>query len=228
MPPIEPLNPMPQSFVYNPPTEPWLSIIHLDDDLVVLDKPSGLLSVPGRDPALTDSLAGRVQARYPGAAVTHRLDMDTSGVLAMARNKRALGRVGQEFEQRRAQKGYVARVWGEMAEETGEIDLPLAVDWENKPRQKVDHAAGRVSRTQWRVIGREPGITRLELVPLTGRTHQLRVHLRAIGYPILGDAFYATGEALAAAGRLQLHARTLEFTHPTSGAWMVFSAPVPF
>ncbi|SFZ86838.1 ribosomal large subunit pseudouridine synthase A [Devosia enhydra] len=225
---MPPLGAMPESFDYHPPTEPWLSIIHLDDDLVVLDKPSGLLSVPGRDPALSDSLAKRVQARFPGSAVTHRLDKDTSGVLVMARNKRALAHVGQEFEQRRARKAYVARVWGDVAGESGEIDLPLATDWENKPRQRVDHEAGRASRTRWQVIGREAGVTRLQLEPLTGRTHQLRVHLRAIGHPILGDVFYATGEALAAADRLQLHAHWLEFAHPGDGHVVRYEAPLPF
>lgn len=221
------LNPVPKSFDYRPPTEPWLTVIHADDDLVVLDKPSGLLSVAGKDPALADCLEARVKARWPGAAMAHRLDKDTSGVLVMALNKRALGHVGQEFEQRRAKKSYVARVWGNVAGDGGRIDLPLATDWENKPRQRVDHERGRSSVTDWVVEGREDGITRLRLYPLTGRTHQLRVHLLELGHPILGDPFYATGAALAAADRLQLHAEELAFNHP-AGHWVSFRVPAPF
>lgn len=221
------LNPVPKSFDYRPPTEPWLEVIHEDDDIVVLNKPSGLLSVAGKDPALADCLEARVKARWPSAAMAHRLDKDTSGVLVMALNKKALGHVGQEFEQRRAQKSYVARVWGEIAGESGRVDLPLATDWENKPRQRVDHERGRASVTDWVVEAREPGVTRVRLHPLTGRTHQLRVHMLALGHPILGDPFYATGEALAAAPRLQLHAEELAFNHPRGG-WVRFAVPPPF
>jgi tRNA pseudouridine32 synthase/23S rRNA pseudouridine746 synthase len=221
------LNPMPRTFDYRPPTEPWLTVVHADADIVVLDKPSGLLSVAGKDPALADCLEARVKQSWPTAAMAHRLDMDTSGVLVMALNKRALGHVGQEFEQRRAKKSYVARVWGEMDADEGEVDLPLATDWEQKPRQRVDHERGRPSRTRWQVEAREEGITRVRLFPLTGRTHQLRVHMLAFGHPILGDAFYATGEALRAAGRLQLHAEELAFNHPADG-WVRYVVPAPF
>lgn len=221
------LHPVPSHFDYRPPTEPWLTVVHADDDIVVLDKPSGLLSVAGKDPALADCLEARVKQRWPTAAMAHRLDKDTSGVLVMALSKRALGHVGQEFEQRRARKSYVARVWGEIVGETGRIDLPLATDWENKPRQRVDHERGRPSQTEWAVEGREPGITRVRLFPLTGRTHQLRVHLLELGHPILGDPFYATGAALAAADRLQLHAEELAFNHP-DGRWVSFRIPAPF
>jgi len=221
------LNPMPESFDYSPPTEPWLTVIHADEDIVVLDKPSGLLSVPGKHPRLSDCLEARVRERWPSAALAHRLDKDTSGILVMCLNKRALGHVGQEFEQRRARKSYAARVWGDVAGESGLVDMPLATDWENKPRQCVDWENGRPSRTEWQVIARENGITRLRLNPLTGRTHQLRVHMLAIGHPILGDVFYATGDALAAADRLQLHAEMLGFHHPR-GHWVDFVVPAPF
>ncbi len=221
------LNPMPKSFDYRPPTDPWLTVVHEDADIVVFDKPSGLLSVPGRDPALADCLEARAKARWPTAAMAHRLDKDTSGVLVMALNKRALAHVGQEFEQRRAEKSYVARVWGEVQGESGRIELPLATDWENKPRQRVDHERGRMSITEWRVEAREPGVTRLRLIPHTGRTHQLRVHMLELGHPILGDVFYATGAALAAADRLQLHAEALGFNHP-AGGWVDFRVPAPF
>jgi tRNA pseudouridine32 synthase/23S rRNA pseudouridine746 synthase len=221
------LNPMPTSFVYEPPTDPWLTVVHADEDIVVLNKPSGLLSVPGKDPALADCLEARVRERWPTATMAHRLDKDTSGVIVMCLNKPALGHVGQEFEQRRAKKSYVARVWGDVAGESGLIDLPLATDWESKPRQRVDYERGRPSRTEWRVEGRENGITRMRLHPLTGRTHQLRVHMMELGHPILGDPFYSVGEAFAAADRLQLHAEELGFNHPRGG-WVDFRVPAPF
>jgi tRNA pseudouridine32 synthase/23S rRNA pseudouridine746 synthase len=221
------LNPMPKTFVYDPPTEPWLNILHADDDIVVLDKPSGLLTVPGKDPALFDSLETRVQARWPTSKVVHRLDKDTSGILLMALNKKALGNLGSQFEHRKTTKFYIARVWGQVEGDRGTVDLPLATDWENKPRQRVDHERGRASRTEWEVIGREAQATRMKLVPLTGRTHQLRVHMMMLGHPILGDEFYSTGEALAATDRLQLHAAELGFTHP-DGTPMVFRSETPF
>ena len=221
------LNPVPDSFHYQPPTDPWLTVVHADDDLVVLEKPSGLLSVPGKDPALADCLEARVRERWPTAAMAHRLDKDTSGVIVLCLNKKALGHVGQEFEQRRARKSYVARVWGDVAGEAGRIELPLATDWENKPRQRVDRERGRMSVTEWSVEAREGGVTRVRLHPLTGRTHQLRVHMMELGHPILGDPFYATGSALAAADRLQLHAEELAFNHPR-GEWVSFRVPAPF
>ena len=222
------LNPMPKTFVYDPPTEPWLDILYEDADIIVLDKPSGLLTVPGKDPALADSLETRVQARHPGSKVVHRLDKDTSGVLLMALNKKALGNLGSQFEHRKTKKSYVARVWGLLEEDSGKVDLPLCTDWEQKPRQKVDHEHGRPSQTEWQVIGREANATRVRLTPITGRTHQLRVHMMAIGHPILGDPFYATGEALAAADRLQLHAEMLSVFHPAEGVERTFVAPCPF
>lgn len=222
------LPPLPDSFDYSPPRDPYLTIIHADDDLVVLDKPSGLLSVAGKDPRLSDCLEARVKARYPTAAMAHRLDKDTSGILVMALNKKALAHVGQQFEKRKTEKAYVARVHGQVRGESGLIDLPLATDWENKPRQRVDFERGRSSQTQWQVIGREENATRMLLVPLTGRTHQLRVHMLALGHVILGDAFYAQGEALAMADRLQLHAQMLAFSHPADGRPLRFEVPSPF
>lgn len=221
------LKPLPETFVYEPPSEPWLTVLYSDADIVVLDKPSGLLSVPGKDKRLADSLETRVRAQWPTAAMVHRLDKDTSGVLLMALNKRALGILGQQFERRRTEKSYVARVFGQMPGEAGRVDLPLATDWENKPRQRVDYERGRRAVTDWRAVAHEPGATRLALVPLTGRTHQLRVHMLALGHPVLGDAFYAEDAALAAAGRLQLHAEELAFTHP-DGRPMRFRVPAPF
>ena len=222
------LAPVPRSYVYEPPTDPWLTVLHADARMLVLDKPSGLLTVPGKDPALADCLEARVRERWPTATMVHRLDKDTSGIILMALDKKALGDLGQQFEKRRTKKTYIARVWGEMAEESGLVDLPLATDWLNKPRQQVDHDHGRASQTAWRVLERETAATRLHLTPLTGRTHQLRVHMLALGHPILGDQFYATGAALAAADRLQLHAQELSFFHPDDGREMTFVSPAPF
>lgn len=221
------LNPVPKSYDYRPPTDPWLTVLHADDDIVVLDKPSGLLTVPGKDPSLSDSLDARARGRWPTATVVHRLDKDTSGILLMALNKKALGFLGSQFEHRQTTKSYVARVWGRLEPAEGVVNLPLATDWENKPRQRVDHERGRQSRTEWTVLAYDDISTRVRLVPHTGRTHQLRVHMMSLGHPVLGDPFYATGEALAAADRLQLHAETLGFTHP-DGTPMRFTSPVPF
>lgn len=216
---------------YRPPTEPWLDIVYEDERLIVLNKPSGLLTVPGKDPSLADCLEARVQARHADRAATkvvHRLDKDTSGLLLMAFDKAALGYLGAQFEQRKVGKSYVARVAGQMDGDRGIVDLPLATDWENKPRQRVDFETGRKAQTEWQVIGREAEATRVKLVPLTGRTHQLRVHMMALRHPILGDPFYAEGAALAAAERLQLHAETLSFFHPDDHRLMQLSAHAPF
>jgi tRNA pseudouridine32 synthase/23S rRNA pseudouridine746 synthase len=221
--------PLPATFDYRPP--PGLDIVHEDDRLIVVNKPSGLLTVPGKDPSLADCLEARVQARHadrPATKVVHRLDKDTSGLLLLAFDKAALGALGSQFEHRKVEKYYVARVSGDIVGESGLIDLPLATDWENKPRQRIDHERGRASRTEWQVLAREGGITRVRLVPLTGRTHQLRVHMLALGHPILGDTFYAPPDAQAAADRLQLHAEMLGFSHPADGEWRQFIVPAPF
>lgn len=213
--------------VYNPPLQAHLPILHRDADILVLDKPSGLLSVPGRHPALSDSLLKRVQAEYPQALMIHRLDKDTSGVVLMSLNRKAHAAIAAQFEGRTTHKSYEAVVWGHIEEPEGLIDLPLAIDADNKPRHRVDHESGKPAQTRWHVLGHGDNSTRVRLVPLTGRTHQLRVHMNAIGHVILGDEFYASGDALAAADRLLLHARELTFRHP-SGAEVTYTAPVPF
>ncbi|AGH98101.1 RluA family pseudouridine synthase [Micavibrio aeruginosavorus] len=213
--------------VYNPPNDP-IVILYQDDDLLVVDKPSGLLHVAGRDPRLWDCLDLRVKKLFPKASIIHRLDRDTSGVVVMGLNKRAHAFVAAQFENKTARKTYVARVWGVMEGEGGHIDLPLASDVENKPRHRVDFENGRPAQTDWEVIGREDNATRVRLFPRTGRTHQLRVHMRAIGHPMLGDVFYADGDALAAADRLQLHAEELRFVHPSTGQECTFIAECPF
>lgn len=203
-----------------------LEVLHADEHLLVLDKPAGLLAVQGRGPAGADHLHGRARAAYPDAQVVHRLDMGTSGLLLFARGAAMQRELSRLFAERRVAKRYVAVVEGELAGETGEIDAPLGADWPNRPRQKVDTALGKPALTRWRVTGRGPGCTGVELEPVTGRTHQLRVHLQHIGHPIRGDALYAP-EPLAAP-RLLLHAARLTFTHPGTGQAVDFHSPAPF
>jgi tRNA pseudouridine32 synthase / 23S rRNA pseudouridine746 synthase len=203
-------------------------VLHVDDACVVVEKPSGLLSVPGRGEHLQDCLATRAQAQFADALVVHRLDMATSGLMLLARGAAAQHALSRAFAQREVHKRYVAVVHGRVEPEQGEIDLPLLADWPNRPLQKVDHAHGRPSLTRWHVIGRESDRTRLELEPVTGRAHQLRVHLRAIGHPILGDALYAPPEVLAGADRLLLHAARLGFAHPVSSEPIEIESVVPF
>ncbi len=202
--------------------------LHLDDALVVVDKPAGLPSVPGRAPGLLDCMASRVQALLPDALVVHRLDMATSGLLVFARSKAVQRSLSHAFAQREVSKGYVAVVAGELAHDSGEIDLPLIADWPNRPLQKVDHATGKPSLTHYRVLLRQDGRTRVALSPLTGRSHQLRVHLQALGHPILGDTLYAPPEVVALSPRLLLHASTLAFSHPITQEAMRFESPPSF
>ena len=213
-------------FVYAPPDVP-LAVIHADDHIVVVDKPAGLLSVPGRGADRVDCLIARLRAVYPDILLVHRLDLDTSGVMVFARNKAAQGALGQQFEKRLTRKVYIARLAGEVAGDSGRVDLPLIVDWPNRPRQHVNHESGKPAQTDWRVLTRGGGETRMRLMPLTGRSHQLRVHMAALGHPILGDPLYAEGVA-AAHPRLMLHAESLRLRHPETGAWLSFSAVCPF
>ena len=213
--------------IYTPPLEPYISIIHRDTDILVLDKPSGLLSVPGRHPALSDSLATRVQKQFPNALMINRLDKDTSGLVLMSLNRKAHAAIAAQFEARTTQKSYVAEVWGRVENDEGMIDLPLAIDQDNKPRHRVDRENGKSAQTHWTVLERGEDTTRLRLFPLTGRTHQLRVHMKAIGHVILGDEFYAEGAALTAADRLLLHAEEVAFRHP-DGRDVKFTVPCPF
>lgn len=213
-------------FSYDPPDVP-LSILHEDQHILVVDKPAGLLSVPGKLEGRADCLISRLQAERWDALVVHRLDCDTSGVMIFARTKQAQGFLGKEFEQRRARKTYVARVWGQMEGDRGHVDLPLGSDWPNRPRQMVDHEHGRPAQTDWEVIGRTDTETRVRLHPMTGRSHQLRVHMLALGHPIIGDQIYASGPARVA-GRLMLHSESLTLHHPGSGERVSFAAPVPF
>lgn len=212
--------------IYAPPQDP-LVILHHDHQVLLVDKPSGLLSVPGKGEDLTDCLIARVQRVFPDALLVHRLDRDTSGVMIFAMTPHAQRHLGLQFENRQTKKTYVARVWGEMADKTGTVDLPLIVDWPNRPLQMVDHENGRSAVTDWRVVRVGGGETRVRLMPKTGRSHQLRVHMLALGHPILGDPFYATGAARDHP-RLMLHSETLQFRHPDGGQGMRITAPCPF
>jgi len=215
-------------FIYQPPMTPYLDVIYQDDDIVVLNKGSGLLSVPGRLPEHQDCLQNRVQRVLPTATVVHRLDMATSGIIIMALNKPAHVAISRQFEQRQTQKSYIARVFGHVAAEQGSVDLPLICDWPNRPKQKVCHQHGKKSLTHYRILATEENSTLVELTPITGRSHQLRVHMLALGHPILGDRLYAHPEALAASPRLQLHAQMLSLTHPGSEETITFTAVCPF
>ena len=213
-------------FVYDPPNVP-LSVLHIDARIIVLDKPSGLLSVPGKLQGREDCLIARLVEEYPEALVVHRLDCDTSGVMIFARDKVAQGFLGQEFEKRRVKKSYVARVWGVVEPDSGRVDLPLCADWPNRPKQMVDPVNGRQALTDWEVIVRGDGETRVRMFPLTGRSHQLRVHMAELGHPILGDPIYAFGPARDFP-RLMLHAETLELSHPETKERVSCASPYPF
>ena len=206
------------------------AFLYLDDSMLVVDKPSGLLAVPGRGEAGLDNQASRVQAAVADALVVHRLDMSTSGLLLFARGKDMQRRLSHAFAQREVHKEYIAVVDGLVDTEHGEIDLPLLTDWPNRPKQKVDFADGKPALTRYTVLERDAarGTTRLRLEPVTGRSHQLRVHLLALGHPIAGDALYAPPEALAKAPRLLLHAQSLALPHPVDGRPMRFHSPAPF
>ncbi len=212
---------------YNPPNDP-LDIVFEDDHLVAVNKPADLLSVPGKHPHLADCLESRLRDVYPGIQLVHRLDHATSGVMVFARTKAARRALGIQFENRETSKTYIAEVWGHVAAICGYVDLPIIVDWEQKPKQKVSFKHGKPSRTNFEVLERREHTTYLRLEPYTGRTHQLRVHMLAMGFPIIGDRFYADGEALAAADRLHLHSSDLTVTHPDSGERISFHAEPPF
>jgi len=207
--------------------------LYADATLLVFDKPSGLLAVPGRGADKQDCLAARVQARYPDALIVHRLDMATSGLMLMARGAAAQRELSKAFAAREVNKRYIAVVAGHLEappQGWGMIDLPIIVDWPNRPLRIVDHQVGKPSLTRWRVLGYDAtgAHTRVELEPITGRSHQLRVHLRELGHPILGDALYAPPGVQALAKRLLLHAWSLRLVHPVTGEGLVFERPAPF
>ena len=211
---------------YSPPDAP-LNILHGDHEILVVDKPTGLLSVPGKGAHLADCLISRVQEVFPTALLVHRLDRDTSGVMVFGLTPHAQRHLGLQFEKRQVKKTYVARVWGQLTPKTGKVDLPLIVDWPNRPRQMVCHETGKPAQTAWRVMRSNEQESRVRLMPKTGRSHQLRVHMQALGHPILGDPFYADGPARDF-DRLMLHSEELRLRHPDGGAGMTFRKKAPF
>jgi tRNA pseudouridine32 synthase/23S rRNA pseudouridine746 synthase len=211
---------------YAPPNDP-LDVLHEDHEIVVLNKPAGLLSVPGKGAHLADCLLRRVQEVFPTALLVHRLDRDTSGVMVFGLTPHAQRHLGLQFEKRQVKKTYVARVRGRLEPKTGTVDLPLIVDWPNRPRQKVCHETGKAAVTDWRVQRYGEDETRVRLMPKTGRSHQLRVHMLALGHPILGDPLYAEGRARDYP-RLMLHSEELRLRHPDGGAGISFRAKAPF
>ncbi|MDD5247571.1 MAG: pseudouridine synthase [Rhodocyclaceae bacterium] len=216
---------------YCPPAHRGLALLYLSEQLIVVDKPSGLLSVPGRGAGKEDCLSRRVQAEFPDAMIVHRLDMGTSGIVVMGRGAKAQRELSILFQERRVHKRYQAFVEGRWtAAAAGEIALPISGDWPNRPKQKVDHATGRPSLTRYRVLDIDAAraVSRIELEPITGRSHQLRVHMEAMGHPILGDDFYGAPTSCAKAERLMLHACRIELGDPQTGAPLRVDCPPPF
>lgn len=211
---------------YTPPQDP-LEILHADAQILAVNKPAGLLSVPGRGEHLADCLLTRVQAAFPEALLVHRLDRDTSGVIVFALSPHAQRHLSMQFEKRTTKKAYVARIAGRLEPRSGTVELPLIVDWPNRPKQMVCHETGKPAVTDWKVVKYGEGETRVRLTPQTGRSHQLRVHMLALGHPILGDPLYASGAALEHP-RLMLHSEELRIKHPDSAQSLKFRAKTPF
>lgn len=199
-----------------------IELIYSDKHLVVVNKPSGLLSVPGRGPDKKDCVVRRVQLAYPTARIVHRLDCATSGLMVLALDADAHRELSRQFHDREVSKEYVARVWGQLQKEQGEVDLPLMTDWPNRPRQKVDEA-GKQALTKYLCLSRDENSSRVKLIPVTGRSHQLRVHMLSLGHAILGDRLYASQEAIDAAERLLLHASYLAFSQPVTKERLEFA-----
>ena len=204
------------------------ALLYRDRDLLVVRKPHLLLSVPGRHRLNRDCLITRLREAFPTASIVHRLDLDTSGVMVIPLSKNVHSELSRQFQQRRVEKAYHAIVFGRVSDDAGEIGLPIATDWANRPRQLVCHQHGKWALTRYRVLERYPDRTRLELLPVTGRSHQLRVHLSAIGHPILGCDLYAHPTALGMADRLLLHATRIGFHHPVNGRWLRVACPADF
>ncbi|MGY0215973.1 pseudouridine synthase [Endozoicomonadaceae bacterium StTr2] len=216
-----------QPFIAPPCHEP-LQEIYRDNHIVVVNKPAGLLSVPGRHEANRDSVLSRLQQIELETRVVHRLDMATSGLMILGLNADSHRHLSRQFQDRKVSKEYTADIWGHPEQQQGEIKLPLRCDWPNRPKQMVDFELGKSAHTRFRVISHTRNSTRVSLEPVTGRSHQLRVHMAEMGHPILGCPFYAHPEACAAADRLHLHATSLSLTHPVTGQEINFSCPAPF
>lgn len=217
-------------FYYNPPIMPWLNILYQDEDIMIVDKPAELLSVPGKGAELYDSIISRIQWEFPYAETAHRLDMSTSGILLIALNKEAERELKRQFRLREVTKYYIADVAGIMEEDGGVVNLPLICDWEQRPKQMVCFDRGKSAVTEYQIVYRDlaQNYTRVALRPISGRSHQLRVHLLTLGHVILGDRFYAKGQGLIARDRLALHASGLRFKHPRTEEVLYFQSRTPF
>ncbi|MFT5888906.1 MAG: tRNA pseudouridine32 synthase/23S rRNA pseudouridine746 synthase [Zhongshania sp.] len=213
-----------------PPCREKIDILYRDDDIVLINKPSGLLSLSGKNPLNQDSVHYRMTKEFPDITLAHRLDFGTSGIMLMALNKEINAALTRQFQARRMRKTYIAILDGLLVEDGGIIDFAIAKAPELFPRQKICSLAGKAARSHYRVTERfnEPARSRVEFSPETGRTHQLRIHSREIGHPILGCDLYGSPRTLAMAKRLQLHAETLEFEHPRSGETITGQSPSPF
>ena len=216
-----------RDFIYAPPAQD-LSILYADDDLILIDKPAGLLSVPGKAPEHQDCLEHRLKEMFADSRLVHRLDMATSGIMVFARNPQSHRHLGLQFERRHVEKSYLAHIWGKLPSSTGRVELPLICDWPNRPLQKVDFEGGKKARTDWEVLEQYDDYSVVRLVPHTGRSHQLRVHMNEQNCPILGDRLYAHDYAFLNAPRLMLHAERLSLFHPVGGERLAFEAPSPF
>lgn len=206
----------------------FVNILFHDNDIIIIDKAPGILSVPGRGADKLDSISHRLSLQFDEIHIVHRLDMATSGIMVFARNKDALRHLQQQFQHRQTEKSYQAIVAGILTPHQGAINLPMRCDWPNRPKQMVCYEFGKKSLTRWRVMDYINGNTRVELLPFTGRSHQLRIHSDALGHPILGDNLYGTKESQQATEQLCLHAQSLSFTHPTNNCWLTFSSQPPF
>jgi tRNA pseudouridine32 synthase/23S rRNA pseudouridine746 synthase len=217
---------LPPHVVPHNPEQP--RIIHEDPHLLLIHKPDLLLSVPGRHPINRDCMITRLQQRYPEVLLVHRLDLDTSGIMILARDKPTQSALSRLFQERAVSKRYRAWVHGEVKDDSGTIDLPIARDWDNRPLQRICAIDGKASLTHYRVLERRPAATLLELLPVTGRSHQLRIHCRELGHPIYGCDMYAPPAVLGSAPRLMLHATRIAFRHPATGRELVGHCPAPF
>ena len=215
-----------REFIYEPPQLEPIEILHIDEALLCVNKPADLLSVPGRTENLADCLISRLHLQYPEALLVHRLDVATSGVMVFARTREAQRHLGLQFEKRFTEKTYIAQVYGH-THDSGHINLPLRADWPERPRQMVCFEHGKSAQTDWVKLNDNQSSSRLSLHPITGRSHQLRVHMWAMGHPILGDRIYAPDEAFRAAPRLCLHAESLTLRHPNGGKPITITTPCP-
>ena len=211
-----------------PHSQAPIRLIYEDTDLLLVDKPHHLLSVPGRHPLNHDSLIRRLQPRYPDVQAVHRLDLDTSGLMVVPKHRESLSELARQFQRRQIDKEYTAIVWGEVAEDRGSIELPIATDWPNRPKQIICEERGKHALTLFEVLKRGYNRSLIKLKPVTGRSHQLRIHMQSLGHPIIGCDMYAHPKALEASDRLLLHATRLKLCAPSTGNWLSAFSPIPF